>query len=194
MQLAQGGAAVVAGEPFGEIESVKATAELMIGVSGQVVAVNGALQNNPGVINQDPFASGWMIKVKVADIGQVEDAAVARGVREEERTLAATRAAAYVENAWITPRSHRQQREAMLKAVGAAGMEDLLKQFPEQLRLKRPLDLPAAMDELTLQQHLSELAAQEHAGRREGLFSGGGGVRPFHPRRWWMPWRAKASS
>ena len=72
VQLPKVGATLTAGKPFGEIESVKATADLMTGVSGQVVAVNAALTSNPGLINQDPFAGGWMIKVKVADTSQLQ--------------------------------------------------------------------------------------------------------------------------
>lgn len=73
------------------------------------------------------------------------------------------------------------QREAMLKAVGATGMEDLLKQFPEQLRMKRPLDLPAAMDELTLQQHLAELAARNAPAGEKVCFLGAGAYDHFIP-------------
>lgn len=72
VQLPKVGAAVEANKSFGEIESVKATAELVSGVSGQVVAVNEALAGNPGAVNQEPFASGWMIKVKVADPASVQ--------------------------------------------------------------------------------------------------------------------------
>ena len=72
VQLPKVGSVVTAGKPFGEIESVKATADLMAGVSGQVVAVNDALTSNPGVVNQDPFAGGWMVKVKVSDAAQLQ--------------------------------------------------------------------------------------------------------------------------
>ncbi len=72
VQLPKVGSAVAAGKPFGEIESVKATADLMCGISGQVVAVNDALSTNPGMINQDPYAGGWMIRVKVADAALVQ--------------------------------------------------------------------------------------------------------------------------
>ena len=67
VQLPKVGSAVAAGKPFGEIESVKATADLMSGVDGQVIAANETLSANPGQVNQDPFAAGWMIKVKVSD-------------------------------------------------------------------------------------------------------------------------------
>ena len=72
VQLPKVGASISAGKPFGEIESVKATAELMSGVDGQVSAVNEALGNTPGAVNQDPFGAGWMIKVKVASPAAIE--------------------------------------------------------------------------------------------------------------------------
>ena len=71
VQLPKTGSSVSAGEPFGEIESVKATAELVSGIDGKVVAVNETLSANPGQINHDPFAGGWMIKVRVADASSV---------------------------------------------------------------------------------------------------------------------------
>ncbi len=65
------GAKVEANKRFGEIESVKASSDLYTGVSGTVVAVNDALNNNPGLVNKEPYQGGWMIKVKVTDPGQV---------------------------------------------------------------------------------------------------------------------------
>ena len=73
IQLPKVGQAITAGEPFGEIESVKATADLMTGISGVVTEANPALQDNPGLINHDPYAGGWMIKVKVADPASVQN-------------------------------------------------------------------------------------------------------------------------
>ena len=58
------GKKLAAGQRFGEIESVKATAELYSSVSGEVVAVNDALKNDPSLVNTDPYGQGWMIKVK----------------------------------------------------------------------------------------------------------------------------------
>ena len=59
------------GESFGEIESVKATSELYSGIDGTVVAVNDAALANPALINEDPYAKGWMIKIKPADAKQL---------------------------------------------------------------------------------------------------------------------------
>ena len=53
-----------AGTRFGEIESVKATAELYTSVSGEVLQANAALKDDPSLVNTDPYGKGWMIKVK----------------------------------------------------------------------------------------------------------------------------------
>jgi len=57
-------------EPFGEIESVKATSDLSSGFDGQLVEVNQAVIDNPALINQDPYGEGWIIKIKPDDAGQ----------------------------------------------------------------------------------------------------------------------------
>jgi glycine cleavage system H protein len=56
---------VAAGDSFGEIESVKAVSDLYSPVTGDVVAVNEKLQNDPTIISKDPYTAGWLIKVKV---------------------------------------------------------------------------------------------------------------------------------
>ena len=61
------GGQVTAGKPFGEIESVKATSDLVSGVSGVVTAVNTKLSDSPGLVNSDSFGDGWMVRVKVSD-------------------------------------------------------------------------------------------------------------------------------
>ncbi len=58
------GEKVTRGERWGDIESVKATSDLYTGVSGTVAAVNNELAKNPGLVNSDPYAAGWMIKIK----------------------------------------------------------------------------------------------------------------------------------
>lgn len=65
------GKAVTAGKAFGEIESVKATSDLMCGVSGTVTTVNTKLGESPELVNNDSFEGGWMVKVKVTDPGQL---------------------------------------------------------------------------------------------------------------------------
>ena len=71
VQLPKVGAKLTAGKTFGEIESVKATSDLYSGVSGEVVAVNDKLSTEPSLVNHDPYAGGWMIKVKAADSAEL---------------------------------------------------------------------------------------------------------------------------
>ncbi|MEV8611725.1 glycine cleavage system protein GcvH [Amycolatopsis sp. NPDC051373] len=59
------GAEVVAGEPFGEVESTKSVAEVYAPVSGVVTAVNGLLADSPEVVNDDPYGDGWLVTVDV---------------------------------------------------------------------------------------------------------------------------------
>lgn len=61
------GTTVEGGSHFGEVESVKATSELFCAVSGKVVAVNGRLADEPGLLNTDPFDAGWMLKIECPD-------------------------------------------------------------------------------------------------------------------------------
>ena len=58
------GKKVTAGNRFDEIESVKATSELYSAVSGEVTEINATLKDDPSLVNQDPYAKGWMLKVK----------------------------------------------------------------------------------------------------------------------------------
>jgi glycine cleavage system H protein len=64
VKLPKVGSTVTMGAAFGEIESVKATSDMYAGVSGEVVAVNNALNDDPGLVNRDPYAGAWMIRVK----------------------------------------------------------------------------------------------------------------------------------
>lgn len=72
VQLPKVGDSVTAGQPFGEIESVKATSDLYAGVSGEVIAVNDALDADPGLVNRDPHGDGWMIKVRLKDPAELD--------------------------------------------------------------------------------------------------------------------------
>lgn len=63
--------AVTAGDDFGAVESVKAASDLVAPVSGTVVKVNTALEDQPELINQDAFAN-WIIKVKLDDTAELD--------------------------------------------------------------------------------------------------------------------------
>ena len=69
VELPKVGTEVVAGKPFGTVESVKAVSELFAPVSGTVTAVNEELATAPEKVNKDPYAA-WMIKVKLKDSGE----------------------------------------------------------------------------------------------------------------------------
>lgn len=59
-------------EKFGDIESVKATSELVSPVSGDIVKANEALKEHPELINDDPYDKGWMLVVKLKNLAQLD--------------------------------------------------------------------------------------------------------------------------
>jgi glycine cleavage system H protein len=61
------GAALAAGEPCGEVESTKSVSDLYAPVDGEVLEVNEELNDDPGLINAEPYGLGWMFKIRVAD-------------------------------------------------------------------------------------------------------------------------------
>jgi glycine cleavage system H protein len=62
---------IEAGKRFGEVESVKATSDVYCGMAGTVTQINQELTANPGLINTDPFARGWIIRLKPDKIADV---------------------------------------------------------------------------------------------------------------------------
>ncbi|MCL2654284.1 MAG: glycine cleavage system protein GcvH [Coriobacteriia bacterium] len=67
------GEGFVAGEVFGEVESVKSVSELLAPLAGEVTEVNAELEGAPETINNDPYGAGWIIKIKLSDPAQVGD-------------------------------------------------------------------------------------------------------------------------
>ena len=59
------GSTVSKDEPYAEVESVKAVSDVIAPMSGEIVAVNDALEDTPEKINQDPYGEGWLIKVRL---------------------------------------------------------------------------------------------------------------------------------
>jgi glycine cleavage system H protein len=59
-------------ETFGTIEAVKAVSDLLCPVAGEVVGVNGVLEEDPSLVNSDPYGAGWMIKLRVSDPAEVD--------------------------------------------------------------------------------------------------------------------------
>ena len=60
-------------DPFGAVESVKAVSDLYAPVSGTVVEVNDTLPETPELINEDPYGEGWIIKVSMSDVAELDD-------------------------------------------------------------------------------------------------------------------------
>jgi glycine cleavage system H protein len=72
------GATLTQGEPYTEVESVKAVSDVVAPLSGVIVAVNDALAEHPERINEDPYGEGWLVRVRLADpseAGALMDAA-----------------------------------------------------------------------------------------------------------------------
>ena len=58
---------------FGTIEAVKAVSELYLPIAGKIVEINSLLEDDPMVINRDPYGDGWMIKIEIADSDQIDE-------------------------------------------------------------------------------------------------------------------------
>jgi len=62
------------GERFGTVESVKAVAELFSPIGGSIIECNTTLEDSPDILSDDPYESGWLIKVKISDVSDLDDA------------------------------------------------------------------------------------------------------------------------
>lgn len=60
-------------EVFGSVEAVKTVSDLFMPLSGEVIEFNEALEDEPELVNSDPYGAGWMIKVKLSDDSQITD-------------------------------------------------------------------------------------------------------------------------
>ena len=60
-------------KPFGVVESVKAVSDLFAPLTGSVTSTNDALAASPELVNSDPYGEGWMIKITVHDVSEIDD-------------------------------------------------------------------------------------------------------------------------
>ena len=67
------GETLEAGETFGTIEVVKTISDLFLPLAGEILEQNEALEENPELVNKDPYGEGWLIKMKPADVKAAED-------------------------------------------------------------------------------------------------------------------------
>jgi glycine cleavage system H protein len=60
-------------EVFGSVEAVKTVSDLFMPIAGEVLEFNEALEADPELVNNDPYGEGWMIKVKMSDVSEIEN-------------------------------------------------------------------------------------------------------------------------
>ena len=73
-ELPKAGDEAIRGEPFGTVESVKSVSDLVAPVSGKIVEVNGKVNSNPEVLNQDPYNEGWIVVISPTNLqGDLKD-------------------------------------------------------------------------------------------------------------------------
>jgi len=59
-------------EVFGSVEAVKTVSDLFLPLSGEIIEFNGALEDEPEKVNSDPYGEGWMVKIKMNDLSQID--------------------------------------------------------------------------------------------------------------------------
>ncbi len=73
LELPSAGDSFSRGDVFGTIEAVKAVSDLYAPVSGEVEGVNSALDEDPALVNSDPYGEGWMVRLRITDESELED-------------------------------------------------------------------------------------------------------------------------
>ena len=73
VELPEVGTILGRGEVFGVVESVKAASDLYMPLSGEIVAVNDALEDEPEIVNNSPFEDGWMIKISPSNLAEWDE-------------------------------------------------------------------------------------------------------------------------
>jgi glycine cleavage system H protein len=66
------GESFATGDTFGVVESVKAASDLFMPVDAEVIEINEAVDANPELLNQDPYEGGWLMKIKLQDLSQLD--------------------------------------------------------------------------------------------------------------------------
>ncbi|RKR14122.1 glycine cleavage system H protein [Maribacter vaceletii] len=69
-------------EVFGTVEAVKTVSDLFLPLSGEIIAFNEGLEEEPEKVNTDPYGEGWMIKIKISDASQIEELLSADAYKE----------------------------------------------------------------------------------------------------------------
>jgi len=69
-------------EVFGSVEAVKTVSDLLMPLTGEVIAFNEALEDEPEQVNKDPYGKGWMIKISISDVAQINELLSADAYKE----------------------------------------------------------------------------------------------------------------
>ena len=137
------------GDTFGTVEAVKTVADLFMPVSGEILEVNSALDEVPEAVNEDPYETGWLVKIKMTASAEMDDLMDPEGYKDAEEN-------------------------EMLSAMGVGSFEDLIAIIPEQLRLRDGLGLEDGVSEFEVAAELSRLAALNRPAGTGVSFMGGG--------------------
>ena len=73
VEMPKPGAKVEQSKQMGVVESVKAVSDIFAPLAGTVIEINGEVENDPAKVNNDPYGAGWLVKIQLADPGQVKD-------------------------------------------------------------------------------------------------------------------------
>jgi glycine cleavage system H protein len=69
----EAGAAVTKGQPYGEVESVKAVSDVIAPLSGEILEVNQQVVDEPETVNADPYGEGWLVRIRLSDAAEVDE-------------------------------------------------------------------------------------------------------------------------
>jgi len=73
VELPEEGDSFSSGEAFGEVESVKSVSELLLPIAGEILEINESLEDAPETVNDDPYGSGWLVRVRMDDEAGLEE-------------------------------------------------------------------------------------------------------------------------
>jgi glycine cleavage system H protein len=82
------GSATEKDKPYGEVESVKAVSDLIAPLSGEVLAVNQKVVDEPETVNDDPYGEGWLVRIKLSDTSELDSLLDAAGYKQLLEELA----------------------------------------------------------------------------------------------------------
>ena len=72
VEMKSPGTDLAAGDSVGEVESVKTTRDIYTAVAGEIAEANGAVVDDPSIVNNDPYGEGWLVRLRVTDAGPLD--------------------------------------------------------------------------------------------------------------------------